>query len=920
MASPRVTYAAGKERHSSSSSRMARNIILMAFVPFILATETTMNNRPKETFATLYATGVEAYNDQTWFLCASSLENAIRDYRFYKDAVIDCRIQCKKSTTIREVTPEMVEFSVFERMIENSDCIRRCKRDRFGEKVYPDPRDRIFTTFQRRKPYEYLQFCWFQLDRLQDAASAAYTFYLTNPDHEDMISNIRYYKDKAGIHENDFIDLELKPYKEAYVRGLMAYNNDDWEGVRTNMELAITEFYLEEERCRAECEDIYESARPQEFVNAVADHYLSVLECQQSCERRLSRIFTEEIEDYVADHFHYLQFAYYKLKNDDKSMEATATFLLFQPGDETMQRNKGFYLQKGYSEKDFKLREEAVIYLDRKHQMERLLDFSQTNYLKDTSDLVKPLEEENSKVKAAYEENQSGYWMKQYERIGLKLVSHGDQLKGERRFAADGFLRKEQCFEIISLVQDKKANQYGAKVVTMTDAVTMLEKEDLNSEVSLRLLLRIAETTRHYLMKYYSLTRLFFKHTSVVCWGPEIGLDASSFDDCIPQEDGSCIDELPSNIGDEEYIGVTYLSDIPADEGSNIYFMSSDKKTESKVGIKCGRLVAFESSDQHGVSIPYSEQRCALVIRYTTDPTKDDQAYIETIKTLHELDIKYLTSDSNTQQHTLEDLKKSGITITKDGADMKGGERVMADGLAKEEECQTLTNLVLTGALVGDGYEHLPTKPSVISPHTEHEMFQGLTVYRAAKLANSEKVSYAAVELFVDLSERSRLFTEKYFNVTTPLYFDFTHLVCRSAIDDSNLDRSDLSHPVHADNCMLKPDGSCPKEFPAYIQRDYSAILYLNHDFEGGEFFFAHKNKSAQVNVSPKCGRLVSFNAGEFHGVKAVLKGTRCALALWFTTNPQFKELAHLQARKILATKRKERELKNKKESSKTEL
>ncbi|XP_071116185.1 prolyl 3-hydroxylase 2-like isoform X2 [Haliotis cracherodii] len=919
MASLRVTYASGKERRLSCNISMARKIIFLIFLPFILATEKTVYIKPKKTFATLYSTGVDAYNDQTWFLCASSLEDAIKDYTFYKDTVIDCRIQCKKSTTIREVTPEMVEFSVFERIIENSDCIRRCKRHKFGDRIYPDPRDRIFSTFQKRKPYEYLQFCWFQLDRLQDAASAAYTFYLVNPDHEDMISNIRYYKDKAGIHENDFLDLELRPYKEAYVRGLMSYNSDDWEGVKTNMEVAITEFYHEEERCRVECEAIYESAVPQEFVSAVADHYLSVLECQYNCERRLSRIFTDEMEDYVADHFHYLQFAYYKLKNDEKSMEAAATFLLFQPGDETMQKNKGFYLQKGYAEKDFQPREQAVVYLERKHQMERILDFSQTNYLKDTGDLVKPLDESGVKT-TNEEEKHNSFWMKQYERIGLKIVSHGDQLKGEKRFAADGFLRKEQCLELISLVHKKKANKYGAKVVTITDAKEMLETEDLNNEVSLRFLLRISETTRHYIMKYYNLTRLFFKHTSIVCWGPEEGLDASSFDGCIPQEGGSCVDELPSNIGDEEYIGVTYLSDIPADEGSNIYFMSPDKETESKVGIKCGRLVAFESSDHHGVSIPYSEQRCALVIRYTTDPTKDDQAYVETIKALHKMDRKYLLSDMNSKQLTLEDMKKSGISITKEGADMKGGERVMADGLAKDDECQTLTNLVLTGALVGDGYEHLPTKPSAISPHTEHEMFQGLTVYRAAKLANSDKVSYAAVELFVNLSERSRLFTEKYFNVTKPLYFDFTHLVCRSAIDDGNLDRSDLSHPVHADNCMLKPDGSCPKEFPAYIQRDYSAILYLNHEFEGGEFFFAHKNKSAQVNVHPKCGRLVSFNAGEFHGVKAVVKGTRCALALWFTTNPQFKELAHLQARKILATKRKEREEKNQKELSKTEL
>lgn len=50
-----------------------------------------------------------------------------------------------------------------------------------------------------------------------------------------------------------------------------------------------------------------------------------------------------------------------------------------------------------------------------------------------------------------------------------------------------------------------------------------------------------------------------------------------------------------------------------------------------------------------------------------------------------------------------------------------------------------------------------------------------------------------------------------------------------------------------------------------------------------------------QVSVKPKCGRLVGFNAGDFHGVRAVTQGQRCALALWFTHNPNFKELAHIQ-------------------------
>ena len=34
-------------------------------------------------------------------------------------------------------------------------------------------------------------------------------------------------------------------------------------------------------------------------------------------------------------------------------------------------------------------------------------------------------------------------------------------------------------------------------------------------------------------------------------------------------------------------------------------------------------------------------------------------------------------------------------------------------------------------------------------------------------------------------------------------------------------ERDDLSHPVHSDNCVLQPDGSCLKQYPAYVQRDY---------------------------------------------------------------------------------------------------
>ena len=41
---------------------------------------------------------------------------------------------------------------------------------------------------------------------------------------------------------------------------------------------------------------------------------------------------------------------------------------------------------------------------------------------------------------------------------------------------------------------------------------------------------------------------------------------------------------------------------------------------------------------------------------------------------------------------------------------------------------------------------------------------------------------------------------------------------------EENKERKDLSHPVHSDNCLIRPNGECVRERPAYIQRDYRYI------------------------------------------------------------------------------------------------
>ncbi|GLD61362.1 prolyl 3-hydroxylase 1 [Lates japonicus] len=243
-------------------------------------------------------------------------------------------------------------------------------------------------------------------------------------------------------------------------------------------------------------------------------------------------------------------------------------------------------------------------------------------------------------------------------------------------------------------------------------------------------------------------------------------------------------------------------------------------------------------------------------------------------------------------------LLYDNIKVTMTSKQLNGTQRVLLDGVISDDECRELHRLSNAAALKGDGYRGRP------SPHSPSEMFQGVTVLKAVKLGQEGKVPLKSARLFFDLSERVRKVLESYFSLDTPLYFSYSHLVCRSAIDEKQEDRKDLSHPVHVDNCLLVSEvNECIKEPPAYTHRDYSAILYLNDDFEGGDFIFTELDaKTVTAEVRPQCGRVVGFGAGKEnpHGVRAVTKGQRCAVALWFTLDPAHEEKERIQAQDML--------------------
>uniref|UniRef100_A0A3Q3XN51 procollagen-proline 3-dioxygenase n=1 Tax=Mola mola TaxID=94237 RepID=A0A3Q3XN51_MOLML len=260
---------------------------------------------------------------------------------------------------------------------------------------------------------------------------------------------------------------------------------------------------------------------------------------------------------------------------------------------------------------------------------------------------------------------------------------------------------------------------------------------------------------------------------------------------------------------------------------------------------------------------------------------------------------------SDKKKVTVPDQLKEGgpllyerVQLVQNSAALNGTQRVLLDHVITEEECSDLRHLAHAVTMAGDGYR------GKMSPHTPNEKFEGATVLKTLQYGYEGRVPMRSARLFYDISERARRIVESYFLLNSTLHFSYTHLVCRTAITGQQDHRTDLSHPIHADNCLLDPEANeCWKEPPAYTYRDYSALLYLNGDFEGGEFIFTQMDaKTMTASVKPKCGRMVGFSSGgeNPHGVKAVTSGQRCAVALWFTMDPLFRELERLQADEVI--------------------
>lgn len=124
--------------------------------------------------------------------------------------------------------------------------------------------------------------------------------------------------------------------------------------------------------------------------------------------------------------------------------------------------------------------------------------------------------------------------------------------------------------------------------------------------------------------------------------------------------------------------------------------------------------------------------------------------------------------------------------------------------------------------------------------------------------------------LVLDISMRKQTLIAREFPECVPLHRDSTHLVRWTPEHNPGLG-------YHADNQFWDQ----PESEHYSAQRDLSSVLYLNDDFDGGQFEF----REPTVAVEPRPGRLVAFGAGlkYVHRVRPVTRGRRYTMPSWWT-------------------------------------
>ncbi|XP_061700982.1 endoplasmic reticulum protein SC65 [Syngnathoides biaculeatus] len=329
-----------------------------------------------------YEYAMQQYAARNWAESVKYLEHSLRLRRLLRDSDAFCARDCGNVSRAGR-NGDDGHLRVVRHILERAACLKKCKAG-FPVFKLAHPRRDLLESFDKRTPYRFIQYAYFQLNNFPKAVSAAHTYLKKNPKDPALTKNMNYYKTLADV-DPYLIDHEEHPHESVFVKSVTLYNGGDFSGSARHMEQAVASYLDAYGDCVAACDGAYEILEFKDFYPTLADLYSEALRCKVGCEQQLTpSVGGFFVDKFVATMYHYLQFSYYKLNDVKSAAPCAASYVLFDPADQVMRQNLDYYRfyreQWGLDDRDFQPRPEASRYFNETAKQKEMLHFA-LNYL-----------------------------------------------------------------------------------------------------------------------------------------------------------------------------------------------------------------------------------------------------------------------------------------------------------------------------------------------------------------------------------------------------------------------------------------------------------------------------------------------------------------------------------------------------------
>lgn len=355
------------------------------WISYADSTQEKIKPSSSQSFIELYEQGVDNYLSNEYEDCVYFLENAIDGYRKYYETTAICRIECEYVARDYKhrgdfLHPNDIEnLHFYEVILKRTLCLVKCRLK--NRSVLPFEKDfdgYYMDLFKRRQPYSYLHACYTNTKQLNEAASAALTYMVKNPDDRIMQRSFEILIENQKVNKEEIQDLEEKKFVKQFVEGVLAINDKNWSEAISFIERSILQYVSEENQCRAYCEGEFDHGFLPDFISAIGNHFTNSLYCKRNCTMEMEMVRGKYYENLFARHYQYLQIAYYEVNQYQESYNAGLSYLLFLEDDVEMLDKLGKIVKEVenfFENHQLRARTEATKHHDRNVYEKSLITF-----------------------------------------------------------------------------------------------------------------------------------------------------------------------------------------------------------------------------------------------------------------------------------------------------------------------------------------------------------------------------------------------------------------------------------------------------------------------------------------------------------------------------------------------------------------